>query len=163
MRISIPAVSVAMSMALAVGSLHAQTSGNTFFVSGNMDIYRAQGYDDGSDGVAPFSYTFPAARHQALTFLSIAGLWTCADGTANSAPWGPDGTLAAMGNHCYAFGTDIVDPVGTFSGYATTDFGGALVGVFLESALPQGAASSALLRQRRLTYGGKGKWSYNPQ
>jgi len=124
---------------LTAASAKAQTLEGILFVSGNMDIYRAGGYHDGSNGVTPFAYTFPAGRGQVLAFAGIAGLWTCADGTANSAPWGPDGTGVAMGNHCYGFGANINNPTGPFSGYETTDFSGALVGVFLEDTLPSSA------------------------
>jgi hypothetical protein len=91
-----------------VGTLNAQTSNGMFFVSGNMDIYGAGGYNDGSNGVEPFSHTFRARPHQFVSFSNV-GLWTCADGAANPAPWGPDGTRAAVHNHCYGYGASIIN------------------------------------------------------
>ena len=87
-----------------------------------MDIYRAAGYPDGSDGVSPASYVFDAMGGQILMFSSVSGKWTCAKGIA---PFGPDGaTSCPMVN--------FAGSVGPFSGYTAMDFQGALVGVFLE-------------------------------
>jgi para-nitrobenzyl esterase len=53
---------------LLTGSLQAQ-SVLTVSVSAHMDVYRAGGYDDGSDGTAPAKFTFPAAP----SILSLFG------------------------------------------------------------------------------------------
>jgi|HubBroStandDraft_1064217.scaffolds.fasta_scaffold18120_3 hypothetical protein len=119
----------------------AQEPHGTLFVSGNMDIFQSGGQNDGSGGVPPFAFTFPAASNRFLIFESILGLWTCADGNPVAVPWGPDGT-SATGNACYPRAS-IKGPVGSLSGYETTDFTGALVGVFLEDSLP-GTAPPAL-------------------
>jgi uncharacterized protein (TIGR03437 family) len=104
-------------------------------VSAFMDVYRAGGYSDGSDGVTPAVYSFPAASGQIVTFPSIAGSWTCHVGVAS---YGPDGTTSAP---CNTPGTaqNIDNPIGPFSGYDTTDFVGALTGVFLADSLPASA------------------------
>jgi hypothetical protein len=106
----------------------------TLSVSAHMDIYRAGGYNDGSDGIAPVVYSFPARPFQTLTFSSVAGAWSCSGGVAE---YGADGTSSSL---CYhAGGQDINNPTGPFSGYDLTDFTGAMVGVFLEDALPTSA------------------------
>jgi hypothetical protein len=104
-------------------------------VSATMDIYRAGGYNDGSDGIAPVVYSFPARPFQTLTFSSVAGEWTC---TPSVPEYGADGTGLSTG--CIPpGGANIGNPVGTFSGYDTTDFSGAMVGMFLTDALPSSA------------------------
>lgn len=139
MRVSTGVALLGMSTIVAAGAMQAQSSAGLLFVSGNMDIYQSGGYHDGSNGVAPFAYNFPAGPRQVLAFSQIIGLWTCADGTPGATPWGPDGTGVSMANHCYGFGANIDSPVGPFSGYEATDFSGALVGVFLEDTLPGSA------------------------
>ena len=51
-------------------------------VGSHMDIYRAGGYNDGSNGLAPADYTFPAGPFQVLQFSSVEGAWTCNTGAA---------------------------------------------------------------------------------
>jgi hypothetical protein len=51
--------------------------------------------------------------------------------TLSGAPYGPDGTSDITNNACCPRAS-IANPIGTFSGYDTTDFTGALVGLFLE-------------------------------
>jgi hypothetical protein len=102
-------------------------------VSAHMDIYRAGGYNDGSDGIAPADYSFPARPFQTLKFSSVDGAWTCSTGAAE---FGADGTT---GDGCP---TIDMETVGTFSGYESVDFLGAMVGLFLEDALPAAAPVS---------------------
>jgi hypothetical protein len=107
----------------------------TLTVDATMDIYRAGGYNDGSDGVAPVVYTFTAQPFQTLTFASVGGTWTC---VSTVPPFGPDGTT----DGCKYGGltTQHIDnPIGTFSGYGSTDFIGGMVGIFLEDNLPASA------------------------
>jgi hypothetical protein len=102
-----------------------------------MDIYRAGGYSDGSDGIAPAVFTFPASPWRTMTFPAVGGAWSC-----NSGPfYGADGATTSSPS-CYNV-SNITGPVGTFSGFQGTDFGGALVGVFLGETLP-GSAPAAL-------------------
>jgi len=122
------AAALAISL-LSSGSLTAQNV-LTVSVSANMDIYRAGGYDDGSDGIAPAEYTFPAAPGQTLTFSSITGSWDC----GQTPLYGPDGSTTSV---CQPH--TIENPIGTFSGYNTTDFTGGLAGIFLEATLPHSA------------------------
>lgn len=120
--------------ALAVGlggSLLAQGS-QTLSVSAHMDIYQSGGYSDGSGGSPPAVYIFPAAPGQALTFSSVTGSWTCNYGVAE---YGPDGTTTGS---CFSV-PNTFSPPGPFSGYDTTHFTGALVGMFLEDSLPASA------------------------
>lgn len=121
------------------GSALAQ-SGITLTVSATMDIWQAGGNVDGSDGVAPAMYSFPAASGQTLKFSSVAGSWACAGYF-----FGPDGTSL----NCFGTGggqgnddNQIINPIGYLSGYASTDFVGAMVGVFLEDALPSSVPPS---------------------
>ena len=119
-------------LALAsAGPLLAQSS-QTLSVSAHMDIWQSGGYSDGSGGVAPAAYTFPAAPGQTLTFSSVTGTWSCGNGAT---PYGPDGTNTG---NCY-FGAYTFNPTGPFSGLDTTDFVGPLVGMFLEDTLPTSA------------------------
>lgn len=136
MRVSTIASVFGVGLAVA-GAMKAQDSpGILLLVSANTDIYRASGYNDGSNGVAPFPYTFPAAPGQVLAFSAIVGQWTCAD--PNGAPYGPDGTRNSAETACYPRAS-ISNPIGAFSGYDATDYTGALVGVFLEDTLPGSA------------------------
>ena len=130
MRISAIVTVLQLSLALAV-SVKAQVE---LPVKATMDIYRAGGYNDGSDGIAPVVYSFPARPFQTLTFSSVAGAWTCSTGVAE---FGADGT--AVGG-CPAI--DIPGPVGTFGGYKSVDFLGAMVGMFLEDGLPPAAPAA---------------------
>jgi hypothetical protein len=114
---------------LLTGALRAQ-DGLTTSASAHMDIYRAGGYDDGSDGTAPAKFTFPAAPGQTLTFSSITGAWSC----GVSSLYGPDGSTTTV---CQPHNMN--NPIGTFSGYDTTDFTGGLAGIFLEDGLPHSA------------------------
>jgi len=103
-----------------------------------MDIYRAGGYNDGSDGIAPAVFTFPASPWRTMTLPAVSGAWAC-----NSGPlYGADGATTSSPS-CYNV-SNITGPVGTFSGFQGTDFGGALVGVFLRDTLP--ASAPAALR-----------------
>lgn len=149
MRISTCAATVISVSLVLAGSLLAQNSSLqgqdsvTLTVLATMDIYRAGGYDDGSNGIAPVLYSFPARQGQTITFPSVTGEWAC---TTDAAEYGPEGTGSTI---CYDAssvdakgGQSISNPTGTFSGYATTDFLGALVGVFLEDALPREAPAS---------------------
>ena len=127
-------VSISIAAVLAIGlpltgSLQAQDV-LTVSVSAHMDIYRAGGYDDGSDGAAPAKYAFPAAPGQTLTFSSITGSWSC----GASPLYGPDGLTTTV---CQPHNID--NPIGTFSGYDTTDFSGGLAGIFLEDTPPSSA------------------------
>jgi hypothetical protein len=99
-------------------------------VSAHTDIYRAGGYNDGSDGIAPVVYSFHARPFQTLTFSSVAGEWTC---NTSVPEFGADGSTTA---NCP---TITMDTVGTFAGYKSVDFLGAMVGMFLEDALPPSA------------------------
>lgn len=112
------------------GRLDAQDAA-TLSVSAHMDIYRAGGYNDGSDGSAPAVFTFRAGPGQVLKFSSVSGSWVC--GTGNP-EYGPDGT--STGNCYHAGGQSYQNPIGPFAGYATTDFVEALTGMFLEDSLP---------------------------
>lgn len=123
-----------MGLVLA-SSLQAQDS-VTLSVSANMDIYRAGGYNDGSDGIAPVPYTLGAGTgRRTVTFPSVGGAWTC---TASVPEYGADGTGLSTGCKPPG-GANISNPIGTFSGYESTDFSGAMVGMFLENALPASA------------------------
>jgi hypothetical protein len=136
MRLTTPAAMLATSLVFA-GSLNAQDSpGLLLLVSANTDVYQAGGNKDNSGGVSPYPYVFPAAPGQVLTFSAIVGKWTCADPAG--APYGPDGTSNAAETACYPRAS-ISNPIGAFSGYYTTDFTGALAGVFLEDTLPASA------------------------
>ena len=99
-------------------------------VKATMDPWKAGGYNDGSDGIAPANFTFAPGQGRFITFPSVTGAWSCGTGTPL---YGPDGTN--MGAICNG-PRYINGPIGTFSGYYTTDFYGALVGIFLEDAPP---------------------------
>src|ERR1700733_1072263 len=101
-------------------------------VDATMDIYRAGGYNDGSDGIAPVVFTFPAGGWRTMTFPSVGGAWSC---NSVHALFGADGTTASTSG-CYPSN---INPTGTFSGFDPTDFAGALVGIFLEDTLPKSA------------------------
>jgi hypothetical protein len=128
---------ISLAAAQLLGGLHAQDQ-VSLTVDATMDIYRAGGYNDGSDGIAPAVFTFPAAAWRTMTFPAVSGSWAC-----NSGPlYGADGATTSSpscGNV-----SNITGPVGTFSGFQGTDFGGALVGVFLGAGLP--TSSPAALR-----------------
>ena len=113
------------------GPLAAQSS-QTLSVSAYMDIWQSGGYKDGSDGVPPVSYTFPAAPGQALTFSSVTGTWSCGN---DATPNGPDETDSGS---CYV-NVNNFPATGAFSGLDMTDFSRPLVGMFLEDTLPASA------------------------
>jgi hypothetical protein len=114
-------------LALAV-SAPAQDVTAELPVNAQMDIYRAGGYNDGSDGLAPAVYAFPASQGQVLKFSEVSGKWTC---SAGGTLFGSDGTASAGCNPLASFGS-----VGPFSGYAATDFSSNMVGMFLEDSVP---------------------------
>jgi hypothetical protein len=103
----------------------------TRVISAQMDVYRAGGYDDGSDGIPPAVFTFPAGQNQIITFHNVVGGWTCG---FTAVTYGADGTTAEPCNN--AMGMTVNDPGGPFSAYILTDFTGALAGIFLEDTLP---------------------------
>ena len=70
------------------GTLLAQSS-ETLSVTAFMDIWQSGGYNDGSNGLPPVAYAFPAAPGQTLTFSSVTGTWSCGN---DATPNGPDGT-----------------------------------------------------------------------
>jgi hypothetical protein len=88
------------------GTLLAQSS-ETLSVCAHMDIWQSGAYNDGSGGLPPAAYTFPAAPGQALRFSSVRGTWSCGNGAT---PYGPDGTNTG---NCY-FGAYIFSPTGPF-------------------------------------------------
>jgi len=106
----------------------------TLSVSAKMDLYRAGGYSDHSDGSAPAEYSIQPGTVPAITFSSITGLWTCSSINPVVPPYGPDGTTTGGCNN--GTGRHINNPIGPFSGYDTTDFSGALAGMFLADSLP---------------------------
>ncbi len=108
--------------------------GINLVVNANMDIYRAGGYNDGSDGVAPVVYTFRAGGTRTITFTSTGGGWTCQNGYPD---YSADGETSG---YCFtAGGPTNFDSIGPLSGYHLTDFTGAMAGVFLEDNLPTSA------------------------
>lgn len=124
--------------ALAIGAATAVAADPqneiTLTVDSHMDIYRAGGYNDGSSGIAPVVFTFPAHAWQTMSFPAAGGAWTCQTGFAQ---YGPDGQTSGT---CLTQGTPTnFNSVGPFSGYHLTDFLGALAGVFLKDTLPSSA------------------------
>src|ERR1039458_8458151 len=93
-------------------------------VDATMDIYRAGGYNDGSNGIAPAMFSFPARAWRTMTIPAISGAWSCA---SSSPVYGADGATPSDPS---CFPLNIPTPIGTFSGFFGTDFGSALVGVF---------------------------------
>src|ERR1022692_3746048 len=77
----------------SAGPLLAQSS-QTLSVSAHMDIWQSGGYSDGSGGVAPAAYTFPAAPGQTLTFSSAPAAGGCHESFArvNDGPSGSSGS-----------------------------------------------------------------------
>lgn len=59
-----------------------------------------EGYNDGSNGIAPVVFTFPAHAQTTLTFPSVGGAWTCGSGNPD---YGADGETSGA---CAA-----VDPI----------------------------------------------------
>lgn len=114
---------------LAAVSLPAQNQ-VSLTVDARMDIYRAGGYDDGSNGIDPVVFSFPARAWRTMTLPSVGGAWSCNNIVA---PFNADGIRAYPATACYP--TSIPGPVGKTSGYELTDFTGALAGVFLNNAL----------------------------
>lgn len=120
---------VAFAVLLSGGGLRAQNQ-FSLTVNSEMDIYRAGGFNDGSDGIAPIGFVFGAGSLSSVTFPSVTGTWTCQGGTPD---YGPDGETSG---YCLsAGGATNFGPTGPFSGYQTTDFVGAMVGVFLTNTL----------------------------
>jgi hypothetical protein len=125
-------ISTAVQIGLLLAGLAKAQSPITVPVQAGMDIYRAGGYDDGSDGIAPAIFSFPARALQTLAFSSVGGTWACG---RSGAEYSPDGTSTSP---CYP-NANIANPVGPFSGYSLTDFTGAMAGVFLEDTFPDSA------------------------
>jgi hypothetical protein len=98
-------------------------------VDATMDIYRAGGYNDGSDGVAPVVFSFPARALRTMTFPSAGGVWGCQRGLPEH---GADGETS--GACLVNAGATNFNSTGPLSGYHLTDFVGALAGVFLEDS-----------------------------
>jgi hypothetical protein len=137
---------IALTMALlGAASLQAQEEVN-LTVDATMDIYRAGNYNDGSDGMLPVVFSFPARAWRTMTFPSVGGAWSCNNIVA---PFNTDGTSSSG---CYP--TDITKPVGTFSGYQLTDFKSALVGLFLDDALPVSAPAALRFYATNKSLGG---------
>jgi hypothetical protein len=108
-------------------------------VNATMDIYRAGGYNDGSNGIAPVVFTFPAGGWRTMTFPSVGGAWGCQNGEAEySADGETSGQCLTNG------GATNFNSIGPFSGVHLTDFQGPLVGMFLGNTLP--ASAPAALR-----------------
>jgi hypothetical protein len=108
---------------------HAQTT--QLIVGATMDVYRAGGYDDGSDGIAPAQISFTAGANQIFTFHPVQGEWACGP----YPEFGPDGSMTGVCDGA----THVANPVGTFSGISFTDFTCPLAGIFLEDSLPTSA------------------------
>src|SRR5450755_3559326 len=92
---------------LLSGMLSGAVSVQTLSVNAHMDIYRAGGYNDASDGSAPAVFTFPAGSGHMLTFSSVSGSWTCQNGGVP--PYGPDGT--STGNCYHSGGEKFNNPI----------------------------------------------------
>ena len=133
-----------IAIACAFGRLDAGQTPITLTVTAHMDPHRALGYNDGSDGVAPAVYTFAARAHQALTFTSVKGKWTYY--VSGGVYFGPDGEDT--------HGDDYPNPVGPFSGYMTTDFNGAMMGMFTEDTLPKSAPPPLRFYKKDSSQGG---------
>lgn len=67
-------------------------------VNSTMDIYRAGGYYDKSNGIAPLDLAFAAKALRTISFPSVSGAWTCQDGYPT---YGPDG---ATSGYCVTAG-----------------------------------------------------------
>lgn len=119
---------------LGAAALRAQYQVN-LTVDATMDIYRAGGYNDGSNGIAPLEFSFPAGGWRTITFPSVSGVWTCQAGEPS---YGADGETS--GYCLIAGGATNFNSIGPFSGYHLTDFVGALAGVFLGDSLPTSPA-----------------------
>ncbi len=103
-------------------------------VNGTMDIYRAGGYNDASDGIAPVVFSFPPRVWRTMSVPAVGGAWSCLRGYPD---YGADGE--SSGYCVTSAGPLNFDSVGPFSGYHLTDFVGGLAGVFLEDELPASA------------------------
>lgn len=120
----------------------------TLTVDATMDLYRAGGNNDGSDGIAPAVYTFRAGGRKTVTFSSISGAWTCSPSVPQ---YGPDGTSTG----CFQpGGQNIFDPGGPFSSYHLTDLEGAVAGVFLQDSLPTAQPPGLRFYQSNAALGG---------
>lgn len=104
-------------------------------VDATMDIYRAGGYNDSSNGIAPVVFSFPARAWRTMRIPSSGGEWGCQGGLPE---YGADGTTS--GPCLVNGGPTNFNAIGPLSGYHLTDLQGALAGVFLEDALPASAA-----------------------
>jgi hypothetical protein len=141
------AIASVMELGLVL-SVSAKAQNAELTVLATMDPWKAGGYDDDSDGIPPAVFTFTAGEHQFITFSRVTGNWNCGAGPL----YGPDGADAKAncnGPHSYN------DPIGPFAGIYTTDFYGALVGMFLEDALPTSAPTPLRFFVSNNTEGGK--------
>lgn len=128
MRTLLPA---ALAIAAAAAGAAEPQNQISLTVDATMDIYRAGGYNDGSNGIAPVVFTFPARSWRTMTIPAAGGAWTCQTGFTE---YGPDGQTSGA---CLSQGTPTnFNSIGPFSGYHLTDFLGALAGIFLEDGLP---------------------------
>lgn len=118
----------------------------TLPVKATMDIWRAGGYNDGSDGMAPAVYSFAARQGRILTFARVNGAWSCAHSVTR---FSPDGTSAGVG--CLPGN---ISSAGTFSGYDLTDLSSAMVGMFLEDTLPPATPPSLRFYDTNNSQGG---------
>jgi hypothetical protein len=75
---------IALTIALLAASLLQAQDQASLTVDATMDIYRAGGYSDGSNGIAPVVFSFPARAWQTMTFSSVGGARTCQTGFAES-------------------------------------------------------------------------------
>jgi hypothetical protein len=113
-------------------------------VSATNDIYRAGGFNSGSDGSTPPSVSF-AAGGGVLVINSATGLWTCT-GAA---------TFGADGGSCFTTGMGVTG-VGNMSGIADTDINTFLVGIFLDDNNPPLGSAPPDLRFYRSNAGSGG-------
>jgi hypothetical protein len=124
MRISTALTALQLSLMLAVSAM-AQGTLEQLPVSARMDIYRAGGYDDGSNGIDPVVYRFLPKSGQVLIFSAVTGEWSGETGYN-----GPDGVTGESEQQI------ITNPTGTFAGITTDGVWGAMVGMFLGDGLP---------------------------
>ena len=65
-------------------------------VDATMDLYRAGGYNDGSDGIAPAVFSFTAGAGQTITFPNVSGAWTARTAFRNTAETGQPQAFALV-------------------------------------------------------------------
>ncbi len=118
------------SILLLIGAVSPVQAQVTLSISSDMDIYQAGGYDDGTGAARPFRYPI-AAGVGTVTFPAVTGQWTC---QSDLPYYTADGTT--LPGNCLSGGRDIVATGETLAQYASTDFAGALVGVFLDNGPP---------------------------